>query len=781
MERRQENQPRLSPRPRRAYSLRQRLLALLGGAFLAVLLVNGVTLFYLISQGEQLLWQDRQVEAARLAANTVADFVRQMHNSLVLAGLPDQDTIEATPQLVDDLLGQNPALLELVRLNSKGQVFAGAYQDAPLLANLFTIPQSVWFAEAAAGQFHLGNVQVSSGGEPYLIMAIPAPDGGVVAARLRMNVLWDVVAGLRSGETGQAYVVDQKGRVVAHSDPEVALVKTSLQDRPELEALLAAPSNEWSGSYVNFENEQVVGNTLPVSGSEWVVITEVSQAEVSAISRTALLFLGGGTVLIGTLAMIVMAWSLKGLIFRPVGQLQQGAERIGHGDLDYRLEIIRQDEFGQVAGAFNQMAGRLQALYDSQAQYTRRLGTVATLGERLSAILDFDQLLAEMVNQVKESFDYYHAHVYITDNNHQNLVMTAGAGEAGAAMKTKGHQISLNAPTSLVARAARTGEIISIDNVREAEDWLPNPLLPDTYSEMAIPISLEGQVVGVLDVQQDKIAGLDEGDAGLLRSLANHVAVAIRNARLFEDVETSLAEAHAAQEQYAEQSWDRNKVIRQNKGQVRFSLGESTSLTDAAVAQARQQALAQKELALVTLSGGEVAGESAASPIQNSKSKIQNALVAPITLRNVPIGNLQLHGFEGDAGLSEGDRALVEAIIDQVAQAAENLRLINETQERAGRERLIGQISDKLRRAQDFESLMKIGVEEISRAVGPARTFVQMGAEDELRTTKEPDPSSEPGPANPENEESPDTQASALPSDQPVKSAPTNGRGDKQL
>ena len=101
----------------------------------------------------------------------------------------------------------------------------------------------------------------------------------------------------------------------------------------------------------------------------------------------------------------------------------------------------------------------------------------------------------------------------------ENLVVAAGTGEAGAEMKAKGHSIRLDARTSLVARAARSGEIVRVDDVREAEDWLPNPLLPHTCSEMAVPIILEGGVVGVLDVQEDKIVGLDEGDANLLRSL----------------------------------------------------------------------------------------------------------------------------------------------------------------------------------------------------------------------------------------------------------------------
>ncbi len=177
------------------------------------------------------------------------------------------------------------------------------------------------------------------------------------------------------------------------------------------------------------------------------------------------------------------------------------------------------------------------------AERTHRLETVANLSGQLNAILDFDQLLVELVNQVQEQFDYYHVHIYILDEIHQNLVVRAGVGQAGAAMTAAGHHIPLEAKTSLVALAARRSDIVWVDDVQKVADWLPNPLLPNTQAEMAVPIIQEKQVVGVLDVQSDQVAGLDEGDANLLRSLANHVAVALTNARLF--VQTQQAKESA--------------------------------------------------------------------------------------------------------------------------------------------------------------------------------------------------------------------------------------------
>jgi GAF domain-containing protein len=103
-----------------------------------------------------------------------------------------------------------------------------------------------------------------------------------------------------------------------------------------------------------------------------------------------------------------------------------------------------------------------------------------------------------------------------------------------------------------------------------------------------------------------------------------------------------------------------------------------------------------------------------------------HALVAPILLRNVVIGNLQLHEVDSEREWTEGEIALISAVIDQVAQAAETLRLLDETQERASREQLVSQISSKMRRAPDMDSLLKVAVTELSRVLNPARTFVHM-------------------------------------------------------
>ncbi|MBN2007031.1 MAG: AAA family ATPase [Anaerolineae bacterium] len=186
-------------------------------------------------------------------------------------------------------------------------------------------------------------------------------------------------------------------------------------------------------------------------------------------------------------------------------------------------------------------------LEDLVNERTRRLEAVATLGGQLNAILDFEQLLQVLVAQIQERFNYYHVYIYLLDDDRQQLILQAGVGEAGKEMKEQGQRIALTDDTRLVTHAAKTGEIIRVDPMHEIAGWQPDPLLPNTLAEMAIPIINEGQVVGILDVQANQVAGLDEGDANLLRSLANQVAVSMTNARLFRETQQAKEIAQDAQ------------------------------------------------------------------------------------------------------------------------------------------------------------------------------------------------------------------------------------------
>ena len=332
-------------------------MALLGLMVTSTLVVIAAAVLFFILRNDQETWRSRQKEAARHAATTVAAFVRDTKESLVLAGLVERNGEAVDNQVMQDLLDHSPALLELVRLDKEGVITSAAYQDAPLLANLFTLPQSSWFAESRSGNDYLGNVEISAQSVPYLIVAVPAPDGGVVAARLQMTMLWDLMAALRFGETGETYVVNGDGVIVAHTNPEDALSHTHVPGSPDL---LSETGDHYSALSAFFRQNEMVGVGAPIAGTEWIIVSEVSLREVFSTTRTALVLFGFGALFFALLMMLITGRYLTHLIVDPIEQLQAGAVRIGKGDLDHRILTRRYDEIGEVALAFNEMAHGLR-------------------------------------------------------------------------------------------------------------------------------------------------------------------------------------------------------------------------------------------------------------------------------------------------------------------------------------------------------------------------------------------------------------------------------------
>ena len=168
------------------------------------------------------------------------------------------------------------------------------------------------------------------------------------------------------------------------------------------------------------------------------------------------------------------------------------------------------------------------------ADRTRDLEIVAEVGTATSTILDVKSLLQEVVNLTKERFNLYHSHIYLLDEAGENLVLASGAGEPGRQMVAEGRFIPLNRAQSLVARAAREQAGVTVNDVTQAPDFLPNPLLPDTRSELAVPMIVGGRVIGVFDVQSDVVGRFTESDINIQSTLAAQVATSIQNVRSFE-------------------------------------------------------------------------------------------------------------------------------------------------------------------------------------------------------------------------------------------------------
>ena len=705
----QPGSPPLSP-PNRTLGLRWRLIALLGGALAIMLLVIGASVFLFISASEQRAWQGRQGEAARYAGERVATFIQLVQDSLHLAGLVQRDTLEEKPEIMDKVLQQVPALLEVIRLDERGHAIASASRDVAVLSNLFTIPQSTWFLEAKAGKPYLGGVEISTAKKPYLVLAVPAPDGGVVAGRLSMNVLWDVVGTLRFGEEGQAYVVNRDGQIIAHTDPEVALTRSSLEGRPEMAALSEAPGNEWSGAYQNFQGDQVVAVTAPVEGTDWVVLTELPRSEASATSRTAFFLVGGGLLIFGAVVALVSNEFLRRLIVQPMERLWTGAVRIGQGDLTHRIDVDRQDEVGQLAYQFNHMVGELQELYQQLTDRSLELARRAQYLEATNAIargaaseLDLQDLLARVVALISQQLGFYHAGLFLLDPTGEWAVLQAASSEGGRQMLARGHR--LGSGVGIVGYVVAQGKHrIALDVGKDAV-YFDNPDLPDTRSEMALPLRARGDLIGVLDVQSTEPRAFSQEDVTALQTLADQVAVAISNARLFQQVQESLEAERRAYGELGREAWQELLRVRPDLGCLRDDRGLSP---------ATGQWTPESMVALQT--GRTVSGMDGATN-----------LAIPVEAHGKIIGVIEAHKPADADSWTPEQISLLEMLSDQLGVALDSARLYEDTQRRAAEDRLVGEITARIRETLDVDTVLQTAVREMSKTLDIPRVQVRLG------------------------------------------------------
>ncbi len=268
-----------------------------------------------------------------------------------------------------------------------------------------------------------------------------------------------------------------------------------------------------------------------------------SNSQAQAAFAQALLSGGialGISVLLGLFISFLITTSITGRL----GELTRSATSIRQGNLDQTVIAAGRDEIGLLGTTFNSMAAQLKNLVGTLeqrvAERTKALATVAEVGTATSAILETDRLLQTVVDFTKERFDLYHSHIYLLDDSGKNLVLASGAGEPGRKMVAEKHSIPLNREQSLVARAARERKGVTVNDVTQAPDFLPNPLLPDTRSELAVPMVVGDKVIGVFDVQSDAVGRFTDTDINIQTTLASQIATSVQNAR---QVEQTRAQA----------------------------------------------------------------------------------------------------------------------------------------------------------------------------------------------------------------------------------------------
>jgi class 3 adenylate cyclase/HAMP domain-containing protein len=347
-----------------------------------------------------------QREKATAAAATIEQFVAGIQGQL---GWTTHAVAYAGPNGVEQrrfdfirLLRQSPPITELFYIDADGKEQLRISRVAmDVVGSGIDRANEPYFAETKAqGAWH-SPIYFHKESEPYMTIAAAEQgrSGGVTVAEVNLKFIWDVVSAIQVGHSGRAYVVDENGRLIAHPDISLVLRRTDLAALPQVAAALAGDSADEAITAPDPEGRQALSTHARIAPLSWLVFVDLPVAEAyqplyASILRTSGLVLAG--ILIAALAGLLLARRMTG----PIQRLQEGAARIGGGDLTDRIEIRTGDELEALAGEFNRMAARL---HESHA------GLEHKVEERTRDLAQARQRLIDAIESISEGFAFYDA------------------------------------------------------------------------------------------------------------------------------------------------------------------------------------------------------------------------------------------------------------------------------------------------------------------------------------------------------------------------------------
>lgn len=377
-----------------------------------------------------------------------------------------------------------------------------------------------------------------------------------------------------------------------------------------------------------------------------------------------------------------------------------------------------------LAGEFEETIARLRR----QVSHLHATADIAHAG---SSVLDPEDLLGQSVDRIQEGFSQsgvYYVGLFLLNEAQRVAVLRAATGEAGKLLLEMGYKVDVG-DTSTVSRCIAHRQARISCNAREGTlrfDALP---MPHARSEIALPLRSRGRILGALSMASTQDNAFSEADIAVLQTMADQVAVAIDNAVLYSQTKAALEQLQATQRRYMAQAWSKFLATRPmtpaDYAQAGAAPGDSEFLQDA------RRAAMEHERTVATTSPPPDSDGNGTTPGNHPKGATpQSALVVPLKLRGQVIGTLALHETGHQRVWTAEEIALAETVAEQVAMTTDNLRLMDETQRRADRERMVGEVTADIRETLDMETVIKTATQEIRQALGLPHLRIRLAVED---------------------------------------------------
>jgi GAF domain-containing protein len=292
---------------------------------------------------------------------------------------------------------------------------------------------------------------------------------------------------------------------------------------------------------------------------------------------------------------------------------------------------------------------------------------------------------------IGKRFGVYHTGVFLIDDSREYAILYASNSEGGRRMLANGYRVKVGGQGIVSSVTATGNPRIALDLGMDSV-YFENSFLPDSHSEVALPLKIAGETIGVLDLQSPKLDAFVPEDVEVLSILANQLAIAIQNARSFESAREAVQEAETAYQQLTGETWSRF-----TKGQMMLGYHFDGVETRSITAGTKQTTTA-------------------------------TTLQVPVRLRGREIGKLKLTSLRSDRIWSEDEVLMTESIAERAALSLENARLLEDAHRRASREHVISEISARVSSSTDMEEILRNAVQELGHRMGGAEVVLELGA-----------------------------------------------------